>query len=271
MTDELSKRLVPDELWALAEPLLPEFSTRPQGGGTAPVDERAVFTAVVFVLTSGCVWRMLPPSFGVSVPTAHRRFTVWTEAGLWRRLHRAVLDELGSHGLIDWSRAVIDAASVRAKKGSMTGPSPVDRGKTGSKIHVLSDRAGIPLSVGVSAANTNDVEALKPLVKAIPAVRSRRGPRRRKPAKLHADKAYDAADLRRWVRDRGIGVRIARKGIESSQRLGRHRWVIERTISWLTGYHRLNIRYDRKATHFLAFLTLAATLTCYKKLAKSTT
>jgi len=122
VTDELSKRLVPDELWALAEPLLPEFSTRPQGGGTAPVDERAVFTAVVFVLTSGCVWRMLPPSFGVSVPTAHRRFTVWTEAGLWRRLHRAVLDELGSHGLIDWSRAVIDAASVQAKKGGTFGP-----------------------------------------------------------------------------------------------------------------------------------------------------
>ncbi|MEU5759969.1 transposase [Nocardia sp. NPDC047648] len=67
------------------------------------------------------------------------------------------------------------------------------------------------------------------------------------------------------------GVRIARKGIESSERLGRHRWVIERTISWLTGYHRLNIRCDRKATHFLGFLTLAAALTCYKKLVKSTT
>jgi transposase len=125
--------------------------------------------------------------------------------------------------------------------------------------------------VGISAANTNDVDALKPLVMAIPAVRSRRGPRRRKPGKLHADKAYDAVQLREWVRDRGIGVRIARKGIESSDRLGRHRWVIERTISWLTGYHRLNIRYDRKATHFLAFLTLAAALTGYKKLAKSTT
>ncbi|MEV6259058.1 transposase, partial [Nocardia sp. NPDC051911] len=78
-------------------------------------------------------------------------------------------------------------------------------------------------------------------------------------------------ELRRWVRNRGIGVRIARNGIESSQRLGRHRWVIERTISWLAGYHRLNLRYDRKATHFLAFLTLAAALTCYKKLAKSAT
>jgi transposase len=117
VADELSKRLVPDELWALAEPLLPAFTARPQGGGTAPADERAVFTAVVFVLTSGCAWRMLPPWFGVSVPTAHRRFSVWTEAGVWRRLHRAVLDELGSRGLIDWSRAVIDAASVRAKKG----------------------------------------------------------------------------------------------------------------------------------------------------------
>ena len=119
VVDELSKRLVPDELWALAEPLLPEFTPRPQGGGTAPTDERAVFTAVVFVLTSGCAWRMLPPSFGVTVPTAHRRFSAWTDAGLWRRLHRAVLDELGSRGLIDWSRAVIDAASVRAKKGDL--------------------------------------------------------------------------------------------------------------------------------------------------------
>nr|WP_254207155.1 transposase [Nocardia alni] len=54
-----------------------------------PVDQRAVFTAVVYMLTSGCAWRMLPPSFGVSVPTAHRRFAVWTQAGVWRRLHRA--------------------------------------------------------------------------------------------------------------------------------------------------------------------------------------
>ncbi len=116
VVDVLSQRLVPDGLWALVKPLLPRFEPRAQGGGTAPVDERAVFPAVVFVLTSGCAWRMLPPSFGVTVPTAHRRFTVWTEAGLWRRLHRTVLDELGSEGFINWWRAVIDAASVRAKK-----------------------------------------------------------------------------------------------------------------------------------------------------------
>jgi transposase len=153
----------------------------------------------------------------------------------------------------------------------MTGPNPVDRGKPGSKIHVLSDRAGLPLAVAVSAANTNDASALKPLVMAIPAIKSRRGPRRRKPAKLHADKAYDQIELRAWVRDRGIAVRIARKGIESSQKLGKHRWVIERTIAWLFGYRRLTIRYERHANLFCAFLTLAATLTCYKKLTRTTT
>lgn len=119
VSDGLSLRLVPDELWELVAPLVPGFAVRRQGGGTAPLDDRAVFTAIVFVLTSGCTWRMLPASFGVSVPTAHRRFTDWTRDGLWTRIHRAVLDRLGEQGLVDWSRVVLDAASVRAKKGAL--------------------------------------------------------------------------------------------------------------------------------------------------------
>ncbi len=63
----------------------------------------------------------------------------------------------------------------------------------------------------------------------------------------------------------------ARKGIETGDKLGRHRGVIERTLAWLTGYRRLTLRYERHARHFLAFLTLAATVTCYKKLTKCTT
>jgi transposase len=117
VNDHLSVRLVPDCLWELAAPLVPRFERRRQGGGTAPVDDRAVFTSIVFVLTSGCAWRHLPPSFGVSPATAHRRFTAWTEAGLWPRLHRAVLNRLGARGEIDWSSAILDAASVRAKRG----------------------------------------------------------------------------------------------------------------------------------------------------------
>lgn len=119
VVDCLSLRLVPDELWELVEPLIPAFETRPQGGGTASLDARSVFTAIVYVLTSGCAWRDLPSSFGVSFQTAHRRFTQWTEAGLWRELHHVLLDELGSQGLLDWSRAIVDGASVRAKKGDL--------------------------------------------------------------------------------------------------------------------------------------------------------
>ena len=157
------------------------------------------------------------------------------------------------------------------KRGSLTGPNPVDRGKKGSKLHVLSDAQGLPLAVGVSGANVHDTHALRPLVRGIPPIRSRCGPRRRRPGKLRADKAYHSAEHRRWLRSRGITPRIARPGIESGERLGRHRLRIERTISWLFGYRRLTVRYERKGEHFLAFLGLAAALSCYKKLTKVTT
>lgn len=154
-----------------------------------------------------------------------------------------------------------------SKKGELTGPNPVDRGKYGSKIHLVTERSGLPLSVGISGANVHDSQALIPLVKGIPPIRSRRGPRRRKPGKLHADKGYDYAHLRRWLSKRGIGHRIARRGVETSQRLGRHRWTIERTMSWLAGCRRLHRRYERKAEHFLAFTSIACTLICYRRLA----
>ena len=132
---------------------------------------------------------------------------------------------------------------------------------------MLTDAGGLPLAVAVTAANTHDSLALVPLVQAIPAIRSRRGPRRRRPAKLHADKGYDYPHLRSWLRQRRITPRIARRGVETATRLGRHRWVVERSFAWLTGYRRLTLRFERCARLFCAFLTLAATLTCYKKLA----
>ena len=117
MGELIDRTLVPDGLWEIVEPLIPPQPQRPQGGGTRYRDDRAVFTAIVDVLTTGCAWRHLPAEFGVSKATAHRRFVAWSRAGLWRRLHRAVLDRLGEQAAIDWSRAVVDAASVRANKG----------------------------------------------------------------------------------------------------------------------------------------------------------
>jgi transposase len=159
----------------------------------------------------------------------------------------------------------------RKKGGSPTGPNPVDRGRKGSKLHVLSEAQGLPLVVAVSGANLHGSQAFKPLILGIPAVRSRRGPRRRRPVKIRADKAYRSAEHLRWLRHRNLVPRIARPGIESGERLGQQRWKIERSIAWLFGYRRLTIRYERKGSHFLAFLGLATALTCYKRLAKLAT
>ncbi|MEU8503083.1 IS5 family transposase [Streptomyces lavendulae] len=268
MTD-LVERLVPDELWVLFRRVVPRTEViRPQGGGRRRAGDREALAAIIFVATSGCTWRQLPPVFGPSWQTVYRRFAQWSRARVWARLHRVILDELGARGELDWSRCAIDSVSMRAVKGPLTGPNPTDRGKLGSKIHLLTDRNGLPLSLGISGANMHDSQGLEPLVRGIPPIRSRRGPRRRRPAKLHADKGYDYDHLRRWLRKRGIRHRIARKGIESSQRLGRHRWVVERTVSWLAGCRRLHRRYERKAEHFLAFAGIAAALICHRRLVR---
>lgn len=104
------------------------------------------------------------------------------------------------------------------------------------------------------------------MVDAVPLIRTPTGHRRKRPAKLHADKAYDLPRCRRFLHRRHIKVRIARRGIESSQRLGRHRWVVERTLAWLARYRRLTIRYERRADIHQAFLTLGCALICFKKL-----
>ncbi|MFG3323767.1 transposase [Streptomyces sp. NPDC048171] len=89
--------------------------------------------------------------------------------------------------------------------------------------------------------------------------------------KVRVDKAYYSAEYLHWLRGRNLIARIARPGIESGERLGRHHWKIERSIAWLFGYRRLTVRYERKGSHFLAFIGLAAALTCYKRLAKLST
>ncbi|GAA2351796.1 IS5 family transposase [Dactylosporangium salmoneum] len=259
------ERWCPDALWEIAAPLIPPAPVRPQGGGRRRVDDRAVLAAICYLTQAGCSWWKLPEAmFGVTRATAHRRFAEWTEAGLWPALHLAVLQRLQALEVLDWSRAVIDSIQVRAEKGDLTGPSPVDRGKPGSKIHAMVDRGGLPLTTAISAANTPDAAVLLPLLDGMPAVSGRVGRPRRRPDKLHADKAYDHKALRAEVRRRGVIVRIARKKVESSQRHGRHRWVIERTMR----YRRLVRRYDRYADHFAVFTNIACALICYRKLVK---
>jgi transposase len=96
--------------------------------------------------------------------------------------------------------------------------------------------------------------------------RGRPGRPRKRPEKLHADKGYDVPRVRRYLRRRGIAARIARIGRDSSARLGRHRWVVERTLGWLLSYKRLALRYDRTATTITALARLAVILICARRL-----
>jgi len=113
---------------------------------------------------------------------------------------------------------------VRAKRGGdHLGASPVDRGKLGSKLHLVSERRGLPLTAAVTAANVNDTLLFEALLDDVPAVLTPAGRRRCRPGKIDADKAYDHAANRAYLRRRGITARIARRGIESSTRLGRQR------------------------------------------------
>lgn len=198
--------------------------------------------------------------------TCWRRLRDWQTAGVWERLHQELLNRLHDAGRIDWSRASLDSASIPAKHGGdLTGPNPTDRGKRGSKRHLVVDRNGIPLAVLLSAANVHDSRIFEALLEAIPPVRRKRAGRpRRRPKKLHADKAYDSARCRRFLRRRGMTPRIARRGVESSERLGRYRWVVERTLAWIGQFRRLQVRYERPADIHLAFLTLACALICLR-------
>jgi IS5 family transposase len=128
------------------------------------------------------------------------------------------------------------------------------------------EASGIPLAVVMSAANVHDSRMMLEAVDAIAPVRGKRGRPRKRPAKLHADKAYDSRALRAELRKRGITPRIARRGVESSERLGRYRWVVERTISWLNRFRRLRIRYERRADIHLAFLHIGCALICWNYL-----
>lgn len=122
MADALMRRLVPDDLWNLVEPLLPKAPKRPQGGGRARADARSVFAAVTLVLSSNGSWRSVPSSFGVAVPTAHRWFARWTVAGVWEQLRLAASRQKDPE-LAEWVNALVDAAMTRARatnRGSMS-------------------------------------------------------------------------------------------------------------------------------------------------------
>ncbi len=117
--------------------------------------------------------------------------------------------------------------------------------------------------MALSEANCHDSMMLAATLDAIAHVRRKgRGRPRRRPDRLHADKGHDYCRCRAECRVRGIKPRIARRGIESSQRLGSYRWVVERAYAWMARFRRLALRCERREDIHLAFVTLGCILAC---------
>jgi transposase len=126
--------------------------------------------------------------------------------------------------------------------GAQTGPSPVDRRKPGSKFHLLVDAQGIPITCRLTAANRNDVEETIALVDQVPPIAGQVGHPRKRPDRLQGDRGYDDEGDRQQLRHRGIKPIIPKRRSPHGSGLGKFRWFIERSISWMKQYRRIRVR-----------------------------
>lgn len=255
---------MPEKLYQLAVPLLPlEKQPGPQGG-RRPIGHHTVLKVIWFVLVTGCRWDDVPQEMGCCGETARTRLQSWERAGIWDRLHRLLLTMLQHEHKLHAETAIIDTTQVRAfGGGDATGPSPVDRRKKGTKYTLLVDRDGVPLVLRAVAANRSDHCEILPAVTSFPVVGGRRGRPRTHPDTLYADAGFDCEATRNILRWLGIEPHIRHAKGKHGSHLGRVRWVVERTISWIKGLRRMRVRYDRSETAIDAWTSIAAAIVCF--------
>jgi transposase len=254
---------MPEQCYELARPMLPpEKGIGPQGGRPR-ITHRTVLKVIWFVLVTGCRWKDVPREMGCCGETARTRLQAWERAGIWDQLHHVLLTMLNHEKRLDLETAVIDSAQVRAfGGGDATGPSPVDRRKKGTKFTLLVDRHGVPLVIHAAPANSSDHCEILPTVVDFPEVGGKPGRPRTRPKKLYADAGFDCEATRSILRWLGIEPHIRHRDGEHGSHLGRVRWVVERTISWIKGLRRMRVRYDRSETSIDAWTTIAAAVVC---------
>jgi transposase len=261
----MAKPLLPDNLWEQIEPLIPKRPPRPKGG-RPPLDDRKALTGIIFVLKTGIPWEDLPQEMGCGCGmTCWRRLKAWFHAGVWEKIHRILLNRLRFLKKINFARFLIDTSHVRAVGGgAQAGPSPVDRSKLGSKIELITDAGGIPVVVGVCAANHNDnLDTIK-LIDRVPPIAGVPGHPRSRPRRLQGDRGFDDEEDREELRRRGIIPELAKRRTPHGSGLGKFRWFVERTLSWFRQFRRIRIRYDRTPAIYYSFLKLAAAIICYR-------
>jgi transposase len=263
----MAQARMPEEFYDLLSHHLPPEQPVGPRGGRPRIANRTVMNVIWFILVTGCRWEDVPPQMGCSGRTAHRRLRLWEELGIWDRLHADLLRLLRQADKLDPDVVIVDGVIVRAfGGGEQTGPSPVDRRKPGTKHTLLVDRHGVPLAIRTAPANASDHTQIIPIVLDFPEVGGKPGRPKGLPDEAYADRGYDSDPTRGILRWLGVEPHIGRRGAAHGSGLGKVRWVVERTISWLKGLRRLRVRYDRLGVIQEAWNTLAASVICFRLL-----
>jgi putative transposase len=262
-----------DDLWQKIEQLLAQHDP-PARTGRPPGDRRPIMNAIIYRFRTGAQWNQLPREFGDD-STIHRVFQHWVEIELFKKIWSLLVVECDELGLVDWEWQAADGWLGKARLGGdRIGPNPTDRAKNGTKKSLLTEAAGGPLGIVIAPANVNDHQLLESTIEAIVVERPKVTPR--KPQHLCLDKGYDNQPSRKIVKKHGYRDHIRRIGEEKldQKREKTHparRYVVERTLAWLSKCRGLLIRYEKKSENYLAQLQFACALLWYRRLISSET
>lgn len=258
---------LPDDLWARVEPLLESRYPR-KVMGCPRADLRAVLDGIIYRMRSGVQWAMLPRRFGAK-STVHGWFQQLAADGVLEEIWAQLAAECDHLGLVEWEYQSADGVMGKSRfEGDKRGRNPTDRGKMGTKKHLLVDQSGGPLSVVVAAANVNDHLLLRETIDQIVLPR----PSLEEVIQhLCLDKAYDNQPTSDLLDTAGYVPHVRRIGEEKLDSAAQRthparRWVVERTISWLQKCRAILIRYDKKSTNYKGLVALACALLWWRRL-----
>jgi len=258
----------PDDLWERIEALIDEYDP-PKPTGRKRENARKILNGIIYRFRTGCQWNHLPEKYGDD-STVHRTFQRWVETNLFEMLWTLLVAECDELALVDWEWQAADGWLGKARSGGdEIGPNPTDRAKNGTKKSLLTDAAGGPLSIVIAPANVNDHKLLEETIEAIVVERPKPTPKKKQ--NLCLDKGYDNQPSREVVKKHGYQDHIRRIGEEKLDQKGKkkhpaRRYVVERTISWLSKCRGLLVRYERKSENYLAQLQFACALLWYRRL-----
>ena len=237
---------------ALVAAVIDRLEGRPPGTGRPPLPTLKVVEALRFFVREGLQWRELRATAGrASGATLRRRLGEWAGTALLRRVHLALIRMVRAGPEPARWDVVVDSCSVRAKRGgALTGPNPTDRGKPGTKYHLVVATDGLPLGAVPSAANVHDTRLFRHLLRLAQVACAAIG-------RLYADAGYDSAENRDLCRHDGIQPHIRKIGAAHGSGLGSVRCVVEHDCAWLLANKRLDRRHDRLG-HIITALLAAA-------------